>query len=274
MDRKKSMNIRAMLLTSFLATAMRNTSKRLTPMPLKIFTLEANHFSPWLGEQDLALFVLDRTALAVCWTSLAEISEQSTIARMWIATQQSFNEDVRPVFSAKKPAQVLPFSGTSEERISQQVGEEEEAMMLQKDGAGMSAVSVTACYQLLSQLFSAIRCAAMLALLDGRTATVFQRDNPDRLYQSTAPTELPEILARYLQEAGPHSGELDSLLVIGFRRDRHAQEKPVYPDQAERMMRHYARAKGSAMLPRGMRSRCITLAFTGGADLALVQEGR
>jgi integrase len=62
-------------------------------------------------------------------------------------------------------------------------------------------------------------------------------------------------------------------LFISFRRGDHPQERPLHPNQVERIVKQRAQAVGIAMSPHGMRASFITLAFEGGADLALVQDG-
>jgi len=62
-------------------------------------------------------------------------------------------------------------------------------------------------------------------------------------------------------------------LFISFRKGDHPQERPLHPNQVERIVKQRAQAVGIAMSPHGMRASFITLAFEGGADLALVQDG-
>src|SRR6266699_3190773 len=62
-------------------------------------------------------------------------------------------------------------------------------------------------------------------------------------------------------------------LFFSFRRGNHPQERLLHPNQVERIVKQRAQAVGIAMSPHGMRASFITLAFEGGADLALVQDG-
>jgi integrase len=54
---------------------------------------------------------------------------------------------------------------------------------------------------------------------------------------------------------------------------KHFAQRPLHLNQVERIVKQRAQAVGIAMSPHGMRASFITLAFEGGADLALVQDG-
>jgi integrase/recombinase XerD len=61
-------------------------------------------------------------------------------------------------------------------------------------------------------------------------------------------------------------------LFVSFRKGDHPQEKPITGNQVERVVKAQAKAVGVTISPHGMRASFITLAFEGGADLALVQD--
>jgi integrase len=53
---------------------------------------------------------------------------------------------------------------------------------------------------------------------------------------------------------------------VSFPKGDHPQEKPLRPNQVERIVKLRAQAVGSTMSPHGMRASFITLVFEGGSN--------
>jgi integrase len=87
------------------------------------------------------------------------------------------------------------------------------------------------------------------------------------------PVEVRQIIDEYLKAAGRDHAAPDAPLFVSFRKGDHPQEKPLHPNKVERIVKQRAQAVEVVMSPHRMRASFITLAFEGGADLALVQDG-
>ena len=86
------------------------------------------------------------------------------------------------------------------------------------------------------------------------------------------PVEVRQEIDRYLEAAGREHMSPDAPLFVSFRKGDHPQERPLHPNQIERIVKQRAQAVGITMSPHGLRASFITLAFEGGADLTLVQD--
>jgi integrase len=87
------------------------------------------------------------------------------------------------------------------------------------------------------------------------------------------PVEVRQTIDDYLEATGRGCATPEAPLFVSFRKGDHPQKKPLHPNQVERIVKQRAQAVGIMMSPHGMRASFITLAFEGGADLALVQDG-
>jgi hypothetical protein len=111
-----------------------------------------------------------------------------------------------------------------------------------------------------------------LTMEQGYYVAIIRHGKGNKRGLAKLPVEVRQAIDGYLEAAYRQYAELETPLFVSFRRGDHPQEKPLYPNQVERIVKRRAQAVGTTMSPHGMRVSFITFAFEGGADLTLVQD--
>src|SRR5439155_214433 len=112
-----------------------------------------------------------------------------------------------------------------------------------------------------------------LTMEQGYHVAVIRHGKGNKRGLAKLPVEVRQAIDDYLEAVGRACAAPETPLFVSFRKGDHPQERPLHPNQVERIVKQRAQAVGIAMSPHGMRASFITLAFEGGADLALVQDG-
>lgn len=230
MQRTRTVQVKAMVLTPKPMTTMHNVAGQLAPISRKTHTINAKHFALWIADQEPSLCSLSRDDLYIYRMHLAETNAQSTASRTCSVARRPFDEVVQRGLLPKKPTESSRSFKVGEDESSHRVLKREEAK-------------------------------ALLDAIDRSTAL------------GKLTVEVLQSLGEYLEVAGRTNAALEAPLFGSFRKGDHPQEKPLHPNQIEHIVKQRTQAIGIAMSPHGMRASFITLAFEGGADLTLVQNG-
>src|SRR6266487_4772379 len=280
MQRTPAIQVKAMVLAPPMATTMQNVTGQLAPSSRKTYTIDAKHFAQWLASRELSLSSLDRDDLVLYRAHLAETYAQSTAARMWAVARRLLDEAVQRGLLPKNPAEgVRGFKADEDESPHRALKREEAKTLL--DAIDRSTAIGTRDYALLMLLLRAgIRRAAAVALTlgdlvmeQGYHVAIIRHGKGNKRGLAKLPVEVRQTIDTYLEAAGRMCAPPEAPVFISFRKGDHPQEKPLHPNQVERIVKQRAQAVGITMSPHGMRASFITLAFEGGADLALVQDG-
>src|SRR6266699_3217545 len=269
MHRTPSVQVKAMILTPPIAATMQNVAGQLAPTSRKTYTIDAKHFAQWLASQELSLNALDRDDLVSYRAHLAETYAQSTAARMWTVARRLLDEAVQRGLLPKNPAEgIRGFKA----------GEDDKALL---DAIDRSIALGKRDYALLMLLLrTGIRRAEVVALTigdlvmeQGYHIAIIRHGKGNKRGLAKLPVEVRQAIDDYLEAVGRACAPPEAPLFVSFRRGNHPQERLLHPNQVERIVKQRAQAVGIAMSPHGMLASFITLAFEGGADLALVQDG-
>jgi integrase len=280
MQRTRAIQVKAMVLTPPIVATMQNVAGQLAPSSRKTYTIDAKHFAQWLAGQELSLNSLDRDDLVAYRAHLAEIYAQSTAARMWAVARRLLDEAVQRGLLLKNPIEgVRGFKAGDDESPHRALKREEAKARL--DANDRSTAIGKRDYALLMLLLrTGIRRAEVVALTigdlvmeQGYHVAIIRHDKDHKRGIAQLPVEVRQAIDAYLEATGRAYAAPEASLFVSFRKGDHPQEKPLHPNQAERIVKQRAQAVGITISPHGMRASFISLAFEGGADLALVQDG-
>jgi integrase/recombinase XerD len=268
-----------MVQTQPLVATMRNVAGQLAPTSRKTYTIDAKHFAHWMASLDLLLSSLDRDNLVAYQTHLAQTYAQSTASRMWAAARRLLDEAVQRGLLPKNPAEGIRGFKASEDESPHRALKREEAKALLDtiDRCTTLGKRDYALFMLLLRTGIRRAEAVVLTLGDlvmkqGFHVAIIRHGKGNKRGLAKLPVEVRQIINEYLKAAGRACAPPKAPLFVSFRKGDHPQERPLHPNQVERIVKQRAKAVGIAMSPRGLRASFITLAFEGGADLALVQD--
>jgi integrase/recombinase XerD len=279
MHRTPAIQVKAMVLTPPMAATMQNVAGQLAPSSRKTYMIDAKHFAQWLSGQDFSLTELHQDELVTYRAHLAETYAQSTAARMWAVARRLLDEAVQRGLLPKNPAEGIRGFKTGDDESPHRALKREEARAL-LDAIDCSTALVKRDYALLMILLrTGIRRAEVVGLIIGDLVmergyhvAIIRHGKGNKRGLAKLPVEVRQAIDKYLEAAGRTSAVPEAPLFISFRKGDHPQEKPLHPNQVERIVKQRAQAVGIVMSPHGMRASFMTLAFEGGADLALVQD--
>src|SRR6266700_5928641 len=279
MHRTPSVQVKAMILTPPIAATMQNVAGQLAPTSRKTYTIDAKHFAQWLASQELSLNALDRDDLVTYRAHLAETYAQSTAARMWAVVRRLLDEAVLRSLLPTNPAEGIRGFKTGDDESPHRALKREEAKVL-LDAIDRRTALGKRDYALIMLLIrTGIRRTEAVTLTigdlvmeQGYHIAIIQHGKGNKRGFAKLPVEVWQVINDYLVAAGREHAVPEAPLFVSFRKGDHPQEKPLHPNQVERIVKQHAHAVGIAMSPHGMRASFITLAFEGGADLALVQD--
>jgi integrase/recombinase XerD len=280
MHRTPAIQVKEMVLAPPLAATMHNVAGQLAPTSRKTYTVDAKHFAQWMDGQNLSLFSLDRDDLVAYRAHLAETYAKFTASRMWAVARRLLDEAVRRNLLAKNPAEGIRGFKAGEDESPHRALKREEAKAL-LDAINQSTALGKRDYALIMLLLrTGIRRAEAVALTigdlvmeQGYHVAIIQHGKGNKRGLAKLPVEVRQVIDDYLVAVGREHARPEAPLFVSFRKGDHPQERPLHPNQVERTVKQHAYAVGIMMSPHGMRASFITLAFEGGADLALVQDG-
>ncbi|MEO6892835.1 MAG: tyrosine-type recombinase/integrase [Ktedonobacteraceae bacterium] len=280
MHRTVAIQVKDIVLAPSLAATMQNVTRQLAPASRKTYTIDAKHFAHWLVSQELSLSSLDRDALVIYRAHLAETYAPSTAARMWAVVRRLLDEAVQRGLLPKNPAEGIRGFKTGDDESPHRALKREEAKVLLGAIDRSTAIGKRDYALLMLLLRTGIRRAEVVALTigdlvmeQGYHVAIIRHGKGNKRGLAKLPVEVRQTIDDYLEAAGRVYAAPDAPLFVSFRKGDRPQERPLHPNQVERLVKQHAQAVGIAMAPHGMRASFITLAFEGGADLALVQDG-
>lgn len=280
MHREPSIQVKAMILTLPMVAKMQNVVGQLAPTSHKTYTIDAKHFAYWLMGQELSLTDLHRDDLVAYRTHLAEIYAQSTAARLWTVAMRLLDEAVQRDLLQKNPAKGIRGFKAGEDESPHRALKREEARALLDAIDRCTALGKRDYALLLLLLRTEIRRAETVSLTigdltmeQGYHIVIIWHGKGKKRGLAKLPVEVRQAINDYLEAVGRVCAVPEAPLFIGFRNGDHPQERPLHPNQVERIVKQHAQTAGTAMSRHGMRASFITLAFKGGADLALFQDG-
>jgi integrase/recombinase XerD len=280
MHRVPAIRIKEMALDPPLAATMQNVAGQLAPSSRKTYTSDAKHFAQWMGEHHLSLAWLGRDDVVAYRAYLAGTYAKSTASRMWAVARRLLDEAVQCCFLAKNPIEgVRGFKAGDDESPHRALKREEAKLLL--DAIDRHTTLGKRDYALIMLLLrTGIRRAQAVALTigdlmmeQGYHVAIIRHGKGNKRGFAKLLVEVRQVIDDYLAAAGRMHVTPEAPLFVSFRKGDHPQERPLHPNQVERIVKQRAHAVEIAMSPHGMRASFITLAFEGGADLALVQDG-
>jgi len=275
MHRTPAIQVKAMGLTPTIATA-----GQLVPSLRKTYAIDAKHSAQWLAGQERSIHELVRDNLVAYRTHLTETSTPSTAARTWAVTRQLLNEAVQRGLLPKNPAEsIRRFKAGDDEHPHRALKREEAKALL--DAIDCSTAHGKCDDALLMLLpHTDIHHAEVVELTMGNLMmeqshhiAIIRHRKGNKRGLAKLPVEVRQSLDAYLEVADRASVAPGAPLFISFRKGDRPQERPLHPNQVERIVKQHAQTVGIATSPHGMRASFITLDFEGGADLALAQDG-
>jgi integrase/recombinase XerD len=280
MHRTHAIQVKDMTLAPPLAATMQNVAGQLAPTSRKTYTIDAKHFAQWMTNQDLSLFSLGRDELVAYRMYLAERYAQSTASRMWAVARWLLDEAVQRGLLIHNPAEGIRGFKTGDDESPHRALKREEAKLLlnaidRRTGLGKRDYAL-----IMLLLRTGIRRAEAVALTTSDLVmeqsyhvAIIQHGKGNKRGFVKLPVEVRQVIDEYLLAAGREHIAPEAPLFVSFRKGDHSQERPLHPNQVERIVKQRAHAVGIVKSSHGMRASFITLAFEGGADLALVQDG-
>ena len=280
MQRTSAIQVKDIVLAPVLAATMQNVTGQLALTSCKTYTIDAKHFVQWMADQGLSLFSLGRDELVSYRSYLAEQYAKTTASRMWAVARRLLDEAVQRGLLAHNPAEGIRGFKTGDDESPHRALKREEAKVL-LDAIDRRTTLGKRDYALIMLLLrTGIRRAEAVALTigdlgmeQGYHVAIIQHGKGNKRGLAKLPVEVRHVIDDYLAAAGREHVAPEAPLFVSFRKGDHSQERPLHANQVERIVKQRAHAVGIAMSPHGMRASFITLAFEGGADLALVQDG-
>ncbi len=280
MQRTSAIQVKEMMLTPPLAATMQNVAGQLAPTSRKTYTIDAKHFAQWMADQNFSLFSLGRDELVAYRMYLAEQYAKTTASRMWAVARRLLDEAMQRGLLAHNPAEGIRGFKTGDDESPHRALQREEAKLLLDAIDRHTALGKRDYALIMLLLRTGIRRAEVVALTigdlvmeQGYYVAIIEHGKGNTRGFAKLPVEVRQVIDDYLAAAGREHAAPEAPLFVSFRKGDHPQEKPLHPNQVERIVKQRAHAVGIAMSPHGMRASFITLAFEGGADLALVQDG-
>jgi integrase/recombinase XerD len=280
MQRTSAIQVKDIILAPPLAATMQNVIGQLAPTSQKTYTIDAKHFAQWMVTQDLSLFSLGRDELVAYRRYLAEHYAKTTASRMWAVVRRLLDETMQRGLLAYNPAKGIRGFKTSDDESPYRALKREEAKGL-LDAIDRRTTLGKRDYALIMLLLrTGIRRSEAVALTigdlvmeQGYHIVIVEHGKGNKRGFAKVPVGVRHIINDYLEAAGRDHAAPDAPLFVSFRKGDHPQERPLHSNQVERIVKQRAQAVGIVMSTHGMRASFITLAFEGGADLALVQDG-
>ncbi len=279
MHRAQAIHVKNIVLDPPLTATMQNVAGQLAPTSCKTYTVDAKHFAQWMDEHDLSLFSLDRDDLVAYRAHLAQTYATSTASRMWAVVKRLLDEAVQRDLLAKNPTEGIRGFKAGEDESPHRALKREEAKALLDAIDQKTAIGRRDYALIMLLLRTGIRRAEAVALTigdlvmeQGHHVAVIRHGKGNKRGLAKLPVEVRQVIDDYLVAVGREDAAPEAPLFVSFRKGDHPQERPLHPNQVERIVKQRAHAVGIAMSPHGMRASFITLAFEGGADLALVQD--
>ena len=256
MQRAPAIQVKAMVLTPPMAATMQNVAGQLAPTSRKTYTIDAKHFAQWLASRELSLSSLDRDDLVIYRAHLAETYAQSTASRMWAVARRLLDEAVQRGLLPKNPAEGIRGFKAGEDESPHRALKREEAKAL-LDAIDRSTSIGKRDYALLMLLLrTGIRRAEVVALTigdlvmeQGYHVAVIRHGKGNKRGLAKLPVEVRQTINDYLEAAGRAYAAPEAPLFISFRKGDHPQERPLHPNQVERIVKQRAQAVGIDYVP-------------------------
>jgi len=279
MHRAQAIQVKDIVLDPPLTATMQNVAGQLAPTSRKTYTVDAKHFAQWMDKHDLSLLSLCRDDLVAYRAHLAQTYATSTASRMWAVAKRLLDEAVQRDLLAKNPTEGIRGFKAGEDESPHRALKREEAKALLDAIDRKTAIGRRDYALIMLLLRTGIRRAEAVALTigdlvmeQGYHVAIIRHGKGNKRGLAKLPVEVLQVIDDYLLAVGREDAAPEAPLFVSFRKGDHPQEKPVHPNQVERIVKQRAHAVGIAMSPHGMRATFITLAFEGGADLVLVQD--
>jgi len=279
MHRTSALHVKKLGLAPPLAATMQNVAGQLAPSSRKTYMIDAKHFAQWLVIQELSLTDLHRDDLVAYRAHLAETYAQSTAARMWAVARRLLDEAAQRGLLPKNPAEGIRGFRTGDDESPHRALKREEVKALLDAIDRSTAIGKRDYALLMLMLRTGIRRAEVVALTIGDLVTeqgyhvaIIRHGKGNKRGLAKLPVEVRQVINDYLEAADRECATPETPLFVSFRKGDHPQERSLHPNQVERIVKQHAQTVGIAISPHGMRASFITLAFEGGADLALVQD--
>jgi integrase/recombinase XerD len=198
---------------------------------------------------------------------------------MWAVARRLLDEAVQRGLLPKNPAEgIRGFKAGDDESPHRALKRDEAKALL--DAIDRSTALGKRDYALLMLLLrTGIRRAEAVALAigdlvmaQGYHVAIIRRGKGNKRGLAKLPVEVRQTIDDYLEATGRAGAAPEAPLFVSFRKGDHPQERPLHPNQVERIVKQRAQAVGMAISPHGMRGSFITLAFEGGADLMRLLE--
>jgi site-specific recombinase XerD len=243
MRRTPAIQVKEMVLAPPLAATMHNVVGQLAPTSRKTYTVDAKHFAQWIAGQNLSLFSLDRDNLVAYRAHLAETYAKSTASRMWAVARRLLDEAVQRSLLAKNPAEGIRGFKAGEDESPHRALKREEAKAL-LDAIDQSTSLGKRDYALIMLLRTGIRRAEAVALTigdlvmeQGYHVAIIQHGKGNKRGFAKLPVEVRQAIDDYLVAAGREQAAPAAPLFVSFRKGDHPQEKPLHPNQVERIVK-------------------------------------
>jgi integrase/recombinase XerD len=262
-----------------LEATIHNVARQLAPTSRKTYAYDTRHFARWMAAHSLKLHALSRDDLVAYRAHLAETYAKATAARMWAVARRLLDEAVQRQVLTKNPAEGIRGFRTGDDESPHRALKREEARALLDAIDQRTALGKRDYALIMLLLRTGIRRseAAMLTLGDltmeqGYHVAIIRHGKGNKRGLAKLPVEVRQAIDDYLEATGRARLGSEAPLFVSFRKGDHPQEKPITGNQIERVVKARAKAVDMTISPHGMRASFITLAFEGGADLALVQD--
>jgi len=262
-----------------LEATIHNVAGQLAPTSRKTYSYDAKHFAFWMADHGFTIHALSQDDLVAYRAHLVETYAKATASRMWVVARRLLDEAVQRQVLAKNPAEGIRGIRAGDDESPHRALKREEARGLLDAIDQRTALGKRDYALIMLLLRTGIRRseAATLTLGDltmeqGYHVAVIRHGKGNKRGLAKLPVEVRQAIDDYLEAAGrTHLGS-EAPLFVSFRKGDHPQEKSITGNQIERVVKARAKAVGMTISPHGMRASFITLAFEGGADLALVQS--
>ena len=258
MHRTRAIQVKAMVLTPPMAATMQNAAGQLAPSSRKTYTIDAKHFAQWLASWDLSLIELQRDDLVAYRAHLAETYAQSIAARMWAVARRLLDEAVQRGLLLKNPAEGIRGFKAGDDESPHRALKREEAKALLNAIDRSTALGKRDYALLMPLLRTGIRRAEVVVLTigdlmmeQGYHVAIIRHGKGNKRGLAKLPVEVRQAIDAYLEAVDRVDVAPEAPLFISFRKGDHPQERPLHPNQVERMSSSVRKLSGSRCLPTG-----------------------
>jgi integrase len=264
MQRTSAIQVKKLEFAPPLAATMQNVTGQLAPTSQKTYLIDAKHFAQWMVGQDLSLFSLGRDELVAYRRYLAEQYAKTTAARMWAVARRLLDEAVQRGLLARNPAEGIRGFKTGDDESPHRALKREEAKVL-LDAMDRHTTIGKRDYALIMLLLrTGIRRSEVVALTigdlvmeQGYHVAIIRHGKGNKRGLAKVPVEVRQTIDDYLVAAGRGHVAPEAPLFVSFRKGDHPQERPLHPNQVERIVKQHAQAVGMMISPHGMRASFI-----------------